>query len=141
VRDPQTPSARFGVAAVAIAGWSEASADGSLRDSGLRLVHTWATRGGVSREILTFDRVRGKVRPMARLPHQGIRGGFYHLVPGENITCGFPTERRLIAARDLLESQNSQEPAASCVEFAERLHQIADLDILERTHGIFDPLA
>jgi hypothetical protein len=24
---------------------------------------------------------------------KGIRGGFYYLIPGENITCGFPTER------------------------------------------------
>jgi hypothetical protein len=26
--------------------------------------------------------------------------------------------------------------AASCVEFAKHFHQVADLDILERTHGI-----
>jgi hypothetical protein len=30
---------------------------------------------------------------MARLAHQRVRGGFYHLIRGENITCGFPTER------------------------------------------------
>ena len=45
------------------------------------------------------------VRPMAHI----VGGGFYHLIPGENITCGFPTERLMIAARDLLESQNSPE--------------------------------
>jgi hypothetical protein len=43
---------------------------------------------------------------MATLPHQGIRGGFYHLIPGENITFGFSTSARLIAARDLFESQS-----------------------------------
>ena len=35
------------------------------------------------------------MRPMARLPHQKIRGGFCQLIPDESITCGFPTERRI----------------------------------------------
>jgi len=30
---------------------------------------------------------------------------------------------------------------AACVEFVEHFHQVADLDILERTHGILDLLA
>jgi hypothetical protein len=34
-----------------------------------------------------------------------------------------------------------RELAASCVEFAEHFHQVADLDILERTHGILNLLA
>jgi hypothetical protein len=33
----------------------------------LMVVAPW--EGGVGHEILTFDRVKGKVRPMARLPH------------------------------------------------------------------------
>jgi hypothetical protein len=34
-----------------------------------------------------------------------------------------------------------RELAASCIEFAEHFHQVADLDILERTHSILDLLA
>jgi hypothetical protein len=80
------------------------------------LIRTDAT----SRKLLkTFDRVTSKVRPMARLPSQGIRGGFYQLIRGENMTCGFPPSARLIAARDLFrvpvpESLSGYAPAASC---------------------------
>jgi hypothetical protein len=64
-----------------------------LEPAGSPFLYRRGQGGGVRLEILTFDRVRGQGASDGQATSLGDSRRILSLDPGENMRCGFPTER------------------------------------------------